>query len=64
MRMLMTMVVVDVVVSLLVVVLLAHLMRLFSPRTWKNSPDRERDTDLIFSFTMFVTPDIFNLTLA
>ena len=49
-------------VVVVVVELVAHLMRLFSPRTWKNSPDKERDTDLIFSFTMFVTPDIFNWT--
>ena len=46
----------------MVLVLVVYLMRLFSPRTWKNSPDKERDTDLIFSFTMFVTPDIFNWT--
>ena len=65
------------------VIVMVYLMRLFSPRTWKNSPERERETDLdridvycicrnlveferikegdlIFSFTMFVTPDILN----
>ena len=50
------------VLTMVVVVVVMYLMRLFSPRTWKNSPDRERDTDLIFSLTMFVTPDIFNWT--
>ena len=50
----------EIVMTMMMVVV--YLMRLFSPRTWKNSPERERDTDLIFSFTMFVTPDIFNWT--
>ena len=51
------------VVVMVVMVVAVHLMRLFSPRTWKNSPESERDTDLIFSFTMSVTPDIRECSL-
>ena len=30
--------------------MMTNLMRLFSPRTWKNSPERDRDTDLFWGF--------------